>query len=217
MGTYRLTDGRYRRFEDGTLTEYKPGDLIELDAEESRRLARIIEPVGQTKAKAEGDQEAESGDTPDEALSAPEAADPPDPPQDTGEDVDASEDPGSADAGPPPAPTAPDPMEEAVGRPVFTPQETPNLSVVELKKVVANVGEPSVITDMIDAERSKGDAARSTVFTLLQARQRELEEEERRRERAAKPSKDEADDADEGDADEGDDEGEDEPEESDEE
>jgi len=52
VGIYRLTSGRHRRFEDGQLSEYVAGDLVDLDEKESRRLAHRIKPVGSTKAKA---------------------------------------------------------------------------------------------------------------------------------------------------------------------
>lgn len=58
MGIYRLLRGRHRRFEEGTLTEYTAGDLIELDAKESVRLRMRIRPVGRTAAIAREQEEA---------------------------------------------------------------------------------------------------------------------------------------------------------------
>lgn len=51
MGIYRLTRGRHRRFEEGTLCEYVVGDLLELDEREVVRMRQRIVAVGRTAAK----------------------------------------------------------------------------------------------------------------------------------------------------------------------
>ncbi len=48
MGIYRLSSGRHRRFEEGTLCEYTAGDLIELDESEVVRIRHRIKAVGRT-------------------------------------------------------------------------------------------------------------------------------------------------------------------------
>ena len=141
MGIYRLTSGRFRRFEKGKLTEYVVGDLVDLDADEARRLARLITPVDQT---AKGLSRATTPDLPDGG-------------QDTARDTPASEDPDSAPA----------------GAPVFTADQTPGRTVTELEFVIANVGEPSMLKDMMDAEREAKN--RRTVLHLLETRRSELE------------------------------------------
>lgn len=148
MGIYRMTSGRYRRFEKGKLTEYVVGDLVDLDASEATRLARLITPVDQT-AKARSPSK-------DEALSRPVTPELSDGSKDTDPDHFDGEGPGAA----------------PVGTPVFTADQTPGRTVTELKKVIANVGEPSMLEDMMDVET--GAANRRTVLHLLEVRREEL-------------------------------------------
>ena len=161
MGIYRLTSGRFRRFEEGRLTEYKTGDLVDLNAHESHRLRRLIKPVGRAPQVPPPCPEK------DKALSGPVTPELPDEGQGTGVGEMGGYDPTSGDAGP----------DSVGGTPVFTASDTPGHTVTELRTVIANIGEPSVLSDMMDAEAGR-ETPRKTVFHLLENRHRQLVEEE---------------------------------------
>jgi hypothetical protein len=69
---------------------------------------------------------------------------------------------------------------------VFTASDTPRRTFTELKQVVANIGEPSMLGDMIEVEQAM--ANRSTVLTLLESRLHKLELEKEERERITAPA-----------------------------
>jgi hypothetical protein len=168
VGIYRLLSGRHRRFEDGVLTAYTAGDLIDLNEDESKRLQYRIKPVGRAPAAVVPP----CPDPEPEALSAPVTPELPDVDEATDPEEIADPDPDDGDPSPEP--------ETVGGTPVFTAPDTPNHTVTELKKVVANIGEPSLLQDMAEAEeRGKG---RRTVLHMLETKYRQLVEDEDDRE-----------------------------------
>jgi len=170
VGIYRLTSGRFRRFEEGRLTEYKVGDLVDLNAHEARRLRRLIKHVGRAPQVPEPCPEAtEAGEAILDRLSGPVTPEPEGVTQDKGVAEMGGDDPTSGDGGPD--------SDTVGGTALFSPGETPERTVTELRTVVANIGEPSVLSDMMDAEATS-KKPRRTVFTLLESRHRQLVEAE---------------------------------------
>lgn len=45
MATYKITSGRYARFERGSIVQYKVGQLIELTDAEAEKLKSLVEKV----------------------------------------------------------------------------------------------------------------------------------------------------------------------------
>ncbi len=169
MGIFRINSGKFRRFEGGTLTQYVAGDLVDLDDSEVVRLGHRITPVGQAHAQRKKQAE---GDAEPEAPDAPLTSELPDPAQDTPE----GEFDGPSAQGDDEAPQYGDGPLVMGGTPVFTASDTPRKTFTELREVVANIGEPSVVADMLEVEGAT--RKRSTVMTWLEQQLHLMLEEE---------------------------------------
>lgn len=159
MGIFRLTAGKFRRFEGGTLTAYEAPCLVDLNEEEQVRLGHRIKPVGRAPVPCPDPVAAPEP----EALSGPRTPDLPDAARHTPE----GEFDGLTPRGDDEAPQSDDEPLATGGVPVFTASETPRKTFTELRQVVANIGEPSVVRDMLEVEAAT--RKRSTVMTWLEA------------------------------------------------